>query len=144
MRSVVVRSVVMRRMTVHNHITKNNDISVQFLYFTSHNKQYCNNTKTRQSKNVVHVAKHDAIHTTYNTQSGPVYLSCLAECRRLSLLLKAQQQARKRKGFSRVIYYTWAADGGCEMFLQTVNCGIFCKLRSEAQGIAVVLEGQDS
>jgi len=75
--SVIDRSVVMQRMTVHNHITKNNDISIQFLYFTSHNKQYCNNTKqTWQSKNFVHIAKHDAIYTKYNTQSGPVYLSC--------------------------------------------------------------------
>jgi len=92
----------------------------------------------------VHIAKHDAIYTMYNTQSGPVYLSCPIECRRLSLLLTGQQPVCKSKWFSRVIHYTWDADGGCEMYLQKVICGIFCKLRSEAQGIAVVLEGQDS
>jgi hypothetical protein len=41
-------SVVMRCMTVHDHSIGNNYISIQFLYFTRRNTQYCNNTK--QSK----------------------------------------------------------------------------------------------
>ena len=48
MRSVVDRNVVMRRMAVHDHSIENNDISIQFIYFTRRNTQYCNNTK--QSK----------------------------------------------------------------------------------------------
>ena len=64
------------------------------------------------------IAKVDAIYTTYNTQNGPFYLSSPTECRRLSLLLTVQQPVRKCKGFSRFIYYTWAADSGCEMFMK--------------------------
>jgi len=82
MRSVVDRSVVMRHKTAYNHISKSNDISIQFLYFTNSNTQYCNNKKQRQDKkNLVHIAKDDAIYTTYSTQSGPFYLSCPTECR---------------------------------------------------------------
>ena len=45
----------------------------------------------------------------FNTQSGPVHLSCPPECRRLSLQLTGEQPVRTSKAFKRVIYYTWAA-----------------------------------
>jgi hypothetical protein len=83
-------------------------------------------------------------HTTFNTQSGPVHLSCRLQYRFLSLLLTVEQPVRTSKVFSRVIYYTWAAAGACEIFLRRVICSTFCKLRSQAPGPAAVLEGQDS
>jgi len=48
--------------------------------------------------------------------------------------MTGEQQVRTSKGFSRVIYYTGAADGGCEMFLRTVICSTFCKVRYESIG----------
>jgi len=44
MRSVVDQNAVMRRMPVHDHSIENDDISIEFLYFTR-NTQYCNNIK---------------------------------------------------------------------------------------------------
>ena len=43
-----------------------------------------------------------------------------------------QVSSRYAKGFSSVIYYTWAADGGSETILWMVNFNTFCKLRSQA------------
>ena len=107
MRSVVDRSVVMRLMTVHNHITKTmifqyNSFILQVVIDNTVTVQ--NKDTTTQSINLVNIAKDNAIYTTYTTQSGPVYLSCPTECRRLLLLLTDQQQVRKSKGFSRVTY----------------------------------------
>ena len=48
MRSFVDRKVVKRRMTIHDHSTENNDISIQFLYFTSRNTQYTQRHNTVQ------------------------------------------------------------------------------------------------
>ena len=127
MRSVVDRKVVKRHMTIHDHSTENNYISIQFLYFTSRNTQY---TQRHDSTNFLHRGKDDAVYTTLNTQSGPVHLSCPPECRRLSQVLTGEQPVRTSKGFSRVIYYTWAAAGGCEMFFRMVICSTCCKMHS--------------
>ena len=67
------------------------------------------------SINLVYTAKDNTIYTMFNAQSGPVHLSCPPECRRLSMLLTVEQSVRTSKGFSRVIYYMWAAAGSCEM-----------------------------
>jgi hypothetical protein len=119
MRSVVERNFVIRRMSLHDHSIANNDISIQFLYFTSRNTQYCKNTQqskgTTKSINLQHTAKHDAIYNTFNTQSGSVHLSCPPEYGRLSMLLTVEQSVRTSKGVSCVICYTWAAAGSCEM-----------------------------
>ena len=145
MRSVVDRNVAMRRMTVHDHNTENNDISIQFLYFTSRNTQYCNNTfkdTMTQYKFPAHSKRRHLQYVDYTQRTGPFIVS--PECRRLSLLLTGEQPVRTSKGFSNVIYCTWAAAGGCEMFLRTVICSTFCKVSSQAPGTDEVLEGQDS
>jgi hypothetical protein len=59
-------------------------------------------------------------HTRFNTQSGLVHLSYRPEYRWLSMLLTGEQPVWTIKGFSHVIYYTWAAAGRCEMFLRRV------------------------
>jgi hypothetical protein len=74
-------------------------------------QQYKAIKSTRTRHSLLHTAKGDAIYTTFNTQSGPVHLSCPPECRQLLLLLIDEQPVRTSKGFSRVIYYTWAAAG---------------------------------
>jgi hypothetical protein len=115
MRSVVNRNVVMRGMTVHDNSTENNDIPIQFISFTSRNTQYCNHTTIKDTThgiNLLHTAKDGVIYTTFNTQSGPVHLSCPPECCQLSLLLTGKQPVRTSEGFSH-IFYTWAAAGGC-------------------------------
>jgi len=94
--------------------------------------------------NVVHTAKDNIIYTTFNTQSSLVHLSCPPECRQLSLQLTVEQSVRKSTGFSRVIFYMWVAADGCEMFLRMAIFSTFCKLRFQAPGTAMVLEGQDS
>jgi len=76
-----------------------------------------NKDKTTHSINLLHTARDDAIYSMFNTQSGPVHLSCPPERRRLSLLLTGEQPVQESKGFSRVIFYLWATAGGCEMFL---------------------------
>jgi hypothetical protein len=131
----------MQRMTVHDHSIENNDISIQFLYFTRINTQYKAIKGTRTQHNLLHTAK-DAIYTTFNTQSGLVHL-CPPEYCWLSLLLTGEQPVRSNKGFSRYLLYvgrSWS-QGSCEIFLQTIN---FCKVHSQAPGRAMVLEGQDS
>ena len=60
------------------------------------------------------------------------------------MLLTGEQAVRTSTGLSRVIYYMWAAAGRWEMFLRTVICSTFCKVRSQVPGTATVLEGQDS
>jgi hypothetical protein len=51
--------------------------------------------------------KDGAIYSTFNTQSGPVHLSCPPECRRLSVLLRGMQLVRTPiKGC-----HVWAAVG---------------------------------
>jgi len=65
MRSVVDRKVVKRRMTIHDHRTENNDISIQFLYFTSRNTQYTQRHDT--VKNFLHRGKDDNVYTTLHT-----------------------------------------------------------------------------
>ena len=71
MRSVVDRKVVKRHMTIHDHSTENNYISIQFLYFTSRNTQY---TQRHDSTNFLHRGKDDDVYTILNTQSRTVHL----------------------------------------------------------------------
>jgi hypothetical protein len=104
MRPVVNRSVDMRGMTVHDDSTENNDIPIQFISITSHNTQYCNNTQQSKTHgiNSLHTAKDGAIYITFNTQNGPVHLSCPPECRQLSLLLTGKQSVGTSEGFSHI------------------------------------------
>jgi hypothetical protein len=95
---------------------QHNIFILQYTILEQHNKQ----THDTQYKFTAHNKR--GHHTPFNTQSGPVHLSCPPEYRRLSVLLTGEQPVRTGKGLSRVIYYTWAAAGGCEMFLRTVNC----------------------
>jgi len=129
----------MRRMTVHDYSTENNDISIQFLYFTIRNT--VKNTKQRhdtQYKFTAHSKRRRHFHyVQYTERSGPFIVS--PERRRLSLLQTVEQPVRASKGFSRVIFYMWTTAGGCEIFLSTC-----CKVRHESTGTAAVLEGQDS
>jgi len=103
-----------------------------------------NKDKTTHSINLPHTARDDAIYSMFNTQSGPVHLSCPPDRRRLSLLLTAEQPVRESKGFSRVIFYTWATAGGCEMFLIWSFVVLVVKYTMNTPGMAAVLEGQDS
>jgi len=78
MRSVVDRNVAMRRMTVHDHNTENNDISIQFLYFTSRNTQYCNNTLkgTVTVQNPANCKRRRHLHyVQYTEETGPFIMS---------------------------------------------------------------------
>jgi len=103
-----------------------------------------NKDKTINSTNLLHTARDEAIYITFNTQSGPVHLSCPPERRWLSLLLTGEQPVRESKGFSRVIFYLWATAGGCEMFLVWSFVVLVVKYAMNAPGTAAVLEGQDS
>ena len=94
MRSVVDRSVVMRLMTVHNHITK-----TMILEYNSYVLQVAiNNTVTIQNNerhndtqhNLLQTAFRRCHHTTLGTQSGPVYLSSPPQYRQLSVLLSSR------------------------------------------------------
>ena len=144
MRSVD-RNVAMRRMTVHDHNTENNDISIQFLYFTSRNTQYCNNTL----KGTVTVQISCKLQQTTPFTLRPIHRGdrSIYHVPRMPPAVTAADRwaaSTDRQRFSNVIYYTWAAAGGCETFLRTVMCSTFCKVRSQAPGTAAVFEGQDS
>jgi hypothetical protein len=146
MRSVVDRNVAMRRMTIDDHSTETMTYQYNFfiLQVAIHNNVTIHSKTQWYSTNFLHTAKDDAIYSTLNAHSGPVHLSCPPQCHRLSLLLTGEQPVRTCKGFSHVIYHTWAAAGGCEMFLRKVICSTFCKVHSQAPDTAAVLEGQDS
>jgi len=85
MRSVVVRSVVMRRMTVHNHITK----TLIFEYNSYILQVAINNTVTIENNERHNDTQHNLLqtairrrhHTTLGTQSGPIYLSSVVRGR---------------------------------------------------------------
>jgi len=103
-----------------------------------------NKDTTTHSINLLHTARDDAIYSTFNTHNGPVHLSSPPERRRLSLLLTGEQPVRASKGFSHVIFYTWATAGGCEMFLVWSFVVLVVKYAMNAPGTDAVLEGQDS
>jgi hypothetical protein len=128
MRSVAYRSVVMRRMTLLDHSTANNDVSIQFLYFTSRNTQCCNNTQqSTQYKFTAQQTRRHLHYVQYTEQSARFIVSP-----RLPPAVRWAGSTYKKRFFSRVIYYTWDAAGGWEMFLRRVVCSNFCKLHSQA------------
>jgi hypothetical protein len=104
MQSIIDRNIVMRRMTVHDHSIENNDISIQFLYFTRRNTQYCNNTKQSKAQG------HSAI---YCTQQKTPFTLCSIHRAVWSIYRVPQNtagchcrwQASRRYGQTKVVKY---------------------------------------
>jgi hypothetical protein len=137
--SFILQGAIHNTVTIQNNQT-HNDTQYKF---TAHSKTRCHHTTfNTQSGSVRSICRVPTIHSP--VRSGPVHLPCPPQYRRLSLLLTGEQPVRTSKGFSRVIYYTWAAAGGCEMFLRTVICSTCAKYAMKAPGIVEVLQGQGS
>jgi hypothetical protein len=88
----------------------------------------------------MHTAKDDTIYGTFNTQSGPVHLSCLPEYRRLS----GEQAVHTSKGFFTCYLFHVSRNSRLfNDFYERLFVVLF-PIALPSIGTTAVLDGQDS
>ena len=141
MRSIVDRKVVKRRMTIHDHSTENNDLSIQFLYFTSRNTQYTQRHNTVQISCTEEKTTPFTLHWIHRVDRSIYRVpQNAAGCHRC-------WQVSSRYGQAKVFHVSFITRGPqlvvVKCFLEWSFVVLAAKC-TQAPGTVVVLEGQDS